>query len=382
MKRLFHFMFIGWMTFVVGNTACAEPAVKLPVEVIHTAVHKEIDAGLFPGVVVLVGKPGEVLFHEAYGHSYVVPKKIKMKKDDLFDLASITKVVATGTAVGVCIDEGRLKFDDLVKEKLAGMTGIGVDGMTIDQLGTHTSGFSNFAYFRTTHGEAMLGLITKSSPVRKPGVAYQYSDTNAILLSLIVEEATEKSFGKFCEQKIFKPLGMKNTRFGPLKKSERIVPTSLDTKGTIAIGVINDEQARFAKRPVGNAGLFSNAADLAIFCEMMLGKGFHAGKKVRILSETTHAEFTKNRLQPPFPGRGFCWKMFKESSHKLNRMSATSYGHTGWTGQSIWLDPEKQLFVIVLTNRTHPKRIYGKVKTKQYRARKRIGDAVLDALGL
>lgn len=345
---------------------------------IKAAVFEEIDNDLFPGVVVIVGRKDSILFHDAYGDSEISPSKTPMKKDSIFDLASITKVVATGTAAAICLDRRKLKLSDLARDSLPGMNGKNTEKITIEHLGTHTSGIANPVYFRKAQGEEMLNLIKTSPSIYSVGSRYKYSDTNAILLGLIVEEQTGSGLGGFCEKEIFKPLGMLNTKFGPLKASPQIVPTSIDVKGTRAVGVINDEQGRFANRPVGNAGLFSTATDLGIFCQLMLGKGKR--KDVRIISENMFTEITKNRLGSKLSPRGFCWRVYEGSSHKLEKMTDRSFGHTGWTGQSMWIDVEKNLFVIVLTNRTIPKRVYGKKSSQQYHARKRIGDALLQNL--
>ena len=341
---------------------------------ISRAVQQEIDAGLFPGAVVLVGRPGEVLYHEAFGHAQVVPEKVAMRKDHIFELASVTKVVATGTAFGVCVDDGLLRFDMPIAQALPELSGKQIDRITVDHLATHTSGFDNAKYHGRAQGEAMLELMLGASPQWETGSRYHYSCLNVILLGRMVERASGQRLDAFCDTRIFRPLGMRDTRFGPLSPSARVVPS-----GAPEIGQIEDEQARMAGRPVGNAGLFSTAADLARFCQMMLGGGQLDG--VRILSGETHGRMTRNHLQPPLPARGFCWEMDPKALHRPGRLSERAYGHSGHTGQSIWIDPEKQVYVIVLTNRNHPKMVGGERKTQQYRARARIGDAALDALG-
>ena len=343
-------------------------------EQIEQAVRKEIDAGLFPGTVVLVGRPGKVLYHDAFGYARVVPNEVKMRKDSIFGLASITKVVATGTAFGVCVDEGLLDFDMPIRKALPELTGKGIEKITVRHLATHTSGFGNAKYHVRAHGEEMLKLMLTASPQWEPGTRYQYSCLNMILMGMIIEKATGEPLDRICREKIFRPLGMRDTAFGPLEPSSRIVPS-----GSPGIGQIEDTQARVAKRPVGNAGLFSTASDLACFCQMMLGEG-QLGD-VRILSERSHAKMTRNLLAAPLPARTFCWDMDLRTSHRPKRLSEKAYGHSGHTGQSIWIDPEKQVYVIVLTNRNHPKMVGGARKVEQYRARGRIADAALESLG-
>ena len=343
-------------------------------QTIRRAVEQEIDAGLFPGAVVLLGNPDRVLYHEAFGHARIVPEKLEMPKDALFDLASVTKVVATGTAVGVCVDQGLLRFETPIREALPGLTGAGLEPITIAMLATHTSGFDNAKYHQRAEGEAMLERMLGVSPQWQPGARFYYSCLNMILLGRMVEKASGVRLDKFCRERVFAPLGMSDTSFGPLPPSPRVVPS-----GARQLGQIEDDQARLAARPVGNAGLFSTAGDLARFCRMMLGEG--QSGVARILSKETHNRMTVNQLAPPLPRRGLFWDMDRRALHRPTRLSDRAYGHSGHTGQSIWIDPEKQVYVIVLTNRNHPKMVGGKRKDQQYEARARIGDAALESYG-
>lgn len=341
---------------------------------IEHAVQQELNAGLFPGTVILVGRPGQVLYEGAFGYAQVVPEKVKMCKDHIFDLASVTKVIATGTAFGICVDDGLLRFGMPIRNALPELSGQGLEQITVDQLATHTSGFDNTKFFDRASGEAMLNLLLGVSPRWPSGSRFHYSCLNMILLGRMVERASGQRLDAFCQTRIFLPLGMKDTQFGPLAASPRVVPS-----GIPEIGQIEDEQARVAGRPVGNAGLFSTAGDLARFCDMMLGEGQCGG--VRVLSKETCRRMTRNQLAPPLPARGFCWDMDLQSPHRPKRLSERAYGHSGHTGQSIWIDPEKQVYVIVLTNRNHPLMVGGKRKTQQYEARARLGDAALQVLG-
>lgn len=343
-------------------------------DAIRSAVQRELDADLFPGAVVLVGKPGKVLYHGAFGYARIVPDQVKMAKDCIFDLASVTKPVATATAFGICVDEKRLRFDMPIREALAELSGSGIDAIRVTQLATHTSGFDNTKYHGRAQGDAMLELMLGVTPKWTPGSRYCYACQNLILVGRMVEKASGQRLDEFCRSRIFQPLGMRDTSFGPLPPSLRVAPS-----GASEIGQIEDEQARLAGRPVGNAGLFSTAADLARFCEMMLGEG-RLGD-VRILSPESHRLMTRNLLAPPLPARGFGWELDVNALHRPTRLSKRAYGHSGHTGQSIWIDPEQQVYVIVLTNRNHPHFVGGPKKDEQYRARARIGDAALAALG-
>ncbi|NLF73560.1 MAG: beta-lactamase family protein [Candidatus Anammoximicrobium sp.] len=358
-----------------AQAAAVEPvAADSPAAKIKLAVQRELDAGLFPGTVLLIGCPGKVLYHEAFGFARVVPEKMKMQKDHLFELASVTKVVATSTAYGICVDDGRLRFGMPICEALPELSGEGIEPLTVNHLATHTSGFHNAKYHTRAQGEAMLELMLGVSPQWKPGTRYHYACVNMILLGRMVEKASGQRLDEFCQTRIFGPLGMRDTAFGPVPAGPRVMPS-----GAPEIGQIEDAQARLAGRPVGNAGLFSTAADLARFCEMMLGAG-RLGD-ARILSAESHQQMTRNLLAPPLPARSFGWEMDVHASHRPQRLSDKAYGHSGHTGQSIWIDPVKQVYVIVLTNRNHPKMVGGARKTQQYQARARIGDAALESLG-
>jgi hypothetical protein len=299
-------------------------------DAIAPGVQRELDAGLFPGAVVLVGRPGKVLYHDA--------------------------------------------FDMPIRQALPELSGSGIEPITVTQLATHTSGFDNTKYHERAQGDAQLQLMLGASPKWPPGSRYYYSCQNLILLGRMVEKASGERLDAFCRSRIFQPLGMRDTSFGPLPPSSRVVPS-----GASEIGQIEDAQARLAGRPVGNAGLFSTAADLARFCEMMLGEG-RLGE-IRVLSPESHRLMTRNLLAPPLPARGFGWELDVNALHRPRRLSKRAYGHSGHTGQSIWIDPEKQVYLIVLTNRNHPKFVGGARKDEQYRARARIGDAALASLG-
>jgi serine-type D-Ala-D-Ala carboxypeptidase len=208
-----------------------------------------------------------------------------------------------------------------------------------------------------------------ASPRDVPGPGYQYSCLNFILLGLLVEDVTQQPLAAFCEDRIFGPLEMGDTRFGPVPASEEVVAMG----GTV--GQISDAQARLAGKPVGNAGLFSTAPDLARFCQMMLGEGKLGDS--RVLSKSIVQKITRDSSAAQV-GRGFGWDLRPEG--RPRGLSGTTYYHTGWTGQSMWIDPGLELYVIVLTNRNHPEEkptLYDDAK----RFRIRVAESVLDQVG-
>ncbi len=344
-------------------------------EQVGRVVEAGIKNGYYSGAVVMAGRPGRVLLHEAFGHARVVPKRIPMCKDSVFDLASVTKVVAATTACAVCVDDGLIDLDQPIRRYLPQLSGKEIERVTLRQVGAHTSGLGNNKFCTQHKGEAMLRAMLAASPRHEPGSRFGYSCLNFILLSLMVEEVTKEPFGRFCQDRIFRPMGMSHTRFGPVADSELIVGNSVKRPGQIS-----DGQARAAGRPVGNAGLFSNATDLARFCQMMLGEG-RLGD-VRILSKAVIDDITR-RSPAATSGRGFGWDL--EPGGRPKGLSDATYYHTGWTGQSIWIDPRSKLYVIVLTNRDHeltntanPKNVASLYNAAK-RFRVRVAEAVLAA---
>lgn len=341
---------------------------------VAAAVRRELEAGLFPGAVVMLGTKEAIRYHEAFGFAQIEPIRVPMVKDSIFDMASVTKVVATATACGICADQRLLDPDAPLTKYLPDHQGRGVDRICLRRLASHTSGFAESPNLGSKgKGEAMFQAMLRESPQWEVNTHYQYACRNVILLSTIVERVTGKPFGEFCTERIFKPLGMRESVFDRVPASPRVVAGA----EYVPLGVTHNRDNLAAGRPIGNAGLFSTAADLARFCQMMLWGGCLGG--TRILSEKTIADFTRTNQLPQFPGRGFLWETDPKSLHRPTKLSPTSYGHGGFTGQSLWIDPEKKVFLLVLTNRTHPKNVAGPRKDEQYRARARIGDAMLAA---
>jgi len=339
---------------------------------IADAVQREIEAGHFPGAVVMLGRPGAVLYHEAFGFARTIPDHVPMTPGTLFDLASVTKVVATATAAAICMDDGLLELDAPVAAYLPGFDAPGAEAVSVRQLGTHTGGLDN-RKFDHLAGEEMLEAIRSVPLAWEPDDAMEYSCLGFILLGLAVEAVTGQPLGEYCRQRIFGPLGMSDTQFGPPKDLSRLAASERET-----LGEISDGQARGAGRAVGNAGVFSIAADLARFAEMMLGRGRCDG--VRVLSEEIHGRITRRLTPPHLPARGFGWDLRppEESPARGALLSAGAHGHTGWTGQSLWIDPERELYAIVLTNRTHP--FCQDNHEAAAMARARITDAMIEAL--
>lgn len=339
---------------------------------IADAVHREIEAGLFPGAVVMLGRPGSVLCHEAFGWARTSPNRVAMRRDTVFDIASVSKVVATATAAAICADEGLLELDAPVAAYLPSFRALGAEAVSVRQLGTHTAGLDN-RKFQHLAGEEMLEAIQAVPLAWEPDSVMEYSCLGFILLGLVVEAVAGRPLGEYCRERIFAPLGMVDTQFGPPRDLSRLAASERAT-----LGEISDGQARVAGRAVGNAGVFSTAPDLARFAEMMLGRGEREG--VRVLSEGMHRRVTDRLTAPHLPARGFGWDLrpAEESPARGSLLSARAYGHTGWTGQSLWIDPKRELYVVVLTNRTHP--ICQDNHEAAAMSRARITDALVEAI--
>src|SRR2546423_1562942 len=326
-----------------------------------------------PGAVVLVARHGKIVWRKVYGARAVEPQREPMTAHTVFDLASLTKVVTTTTSIMILVEQGKIRLGDSVTQFIPEMKGEGRDAITIEQLLTHMTGFAPDFDLRdrwTGYDEAMKRLYRE--PLRNPpGTRFVYSDINFIALREVVHRVSGLMLDEFARRNIFAPLGMRDSGFRPdAKLKTRIAPTEkrrgqmnyLGDTGADA-GSKGDEWLRgevhdptsFRMRGVaGHAGLFSTADDLASFCQMLLNGGVFRG--TRILSPMTIASMTRPHAVSESGGaRVLGWDI--ASSFSTNRgdlFPLGSFGHTGFTGTSIWIDPASDSFVIFLSNRVHP----------------------------
>jgi CubicO group peptidase (beta-lactamase class C family) len=321
----------------------------------------------FPGAVLLIGRKGKTVFREAYGESQWVPDRKPLDEGMIFDLASITKPVATATSFMILVEEGKISLDEKVKEYIPGFAayidpeGKPAEDARIWHLLTHTSGLPPYAEVTDVEealgqpctNAQLVGYIAQLPKTDTPGTAFHYSCLGYITLAHILHLVTGQDIAAFSEERIFKPLKMKHTFFNPPEKFRILcVPTEVIDKKPL-IGFVHDPLARLQGGISGNAGLFSTADDLAVFTRMMLGKGSYMG--IRILSPIAVERMTTVWPKAPFAGRGLGWDL--DSAYSTNRgdlFGPRSYGHTGYTGTSIWIDPDTETYVIFLTNRVHP----------------------------
>jgi CubicO group peptidase (beta-lactamase class C family) len=320
-----------------------------------------------PGAVVVIGRADEILYRETFGQRAVSPVAEPMTGDTIFDVASLTKVVATTTSVMQLVEQGQLRLRDPVAKFVPEFSAHGKGSLTIQQLLTHTSGLPPDLPLEvefTGADEAVRRAIDIPLSAA-PGERVIYSDINFFLLGHIVSRISGEPLDGYVKAHIFDPLGMRDTMFLPTAALRpRIAPTQRcrplawpcnDPGVPFLRGVVHDPTARRMGGVAGHAGLFSTAADLSIFCRMLLNGGSLGG--ARILSPAAVQRMTMAATPPGVKDvRGLGWDI--DSSDSGNRGDlfpiGTSFGHTGWTGTSLWLDPQTKGYVIFLSNRVHP----------------------------
>ena len=323
---------------------------------IDRVVGRGIRAGGFPGASVIIGRRGAAVFSKGYGRMSWTKDATRVDPDaSIYDLASLTKVIGTTTAAMILYDEGRLSLDARVVEYLPAFTGGWKDSVTIRQLLTHRSGLPasrDLWKLATNPQEARLGVIDAALQCR-PGVCFEYSDLGMVLLGMVVENISGMGLDRFVHERVFEPLGMTSTFFRPADSlRSRIAPTDVSPpRGYPLRGEVADENAYALGGIAGHAGLFSTASDISVFAQMMLNGGEYNG--TRIVSDSTIALFTRRTAGT----RALGWDTAEDNGGGSGAyLSGRSYGHTGYTGTSLWIDPDRELFVVLLTNRVHAAR--------------------------
>ena len=337
----------------------------------------------FPGAVVAVGNHNRIALLAAVGH-YGVDDPRPMTPETVFDLASLTKVIGLTTACILLVDQKKLDLDARVQRYLPEFRGTGKEKVTLRHLLTHSSGLPAWRpLFRETETrEAALALVDTTPLDTVPGARYLYSDLGAIVLTQVVERITKTRIDQYLDTAVFKPLGMTTTRYlPPAEWRDRIAPTEMDTvfRHRMIRGEVHDENTGRLGGISGHAGLFSTAGDLARFASWLLrsdGVGQSRAKTGGGPTLPVVQEFTTRQDLPPGSSRALGWDTPSENSSAGTKLSAHAFGHTGFTGTSIWLDPDRDLFVILLTNRVHPTR----ANTKILKVRPHVADLVVDAL--
>lgn len=336
-------------------SAVGMSAVRL--QKIDRVLARAIKAGGFPGGAVVIGRRGATVLEKGFGNLSWSSRAPVVPDQTIYDLASLTKVVGTTTAIMILFDEGKIRLDDKVAKFIPEFGGGAKDDITVQHLLEHRSGLPagrDLWRIALTPDEARRAVI--ETPLEcSPDRCMIYSDLGPDLLGFIVEAVSGQRLDEFLQKRVFEPLGMRETSFRPhWTLRERIAPTELTPpRGYPLRGEVHDENAFVLGGVAGHAGLFSTATDLSVFAQMMLNGGEING--VRIVADSTVARFTRNA--PSRGTRALGWDTCGHDGSCGKYLSTRAYGHTGFTGTSLWIDPDRDLFVILLTNRVHAARV-------------------------
>ena len=312
-----------------------------------------------PGAVVLIGHDGKIAYRKAFGDRTVLPRREKMTTDTIFDLASLTKVVATAPSVVQLLEQGRFRLNDPVAKYLPEFAQNGKDQITIRELLTHYSGLPPDIPQRPSWSGYTTGIEKAFAivPTHPPGSHFEYSDINYVVLAELVRKLSGQRIDQYALQHVWRPLGMNHTRYlPPASWVPKIAPTEHDDTGRYERGVVNDPTAESMGGVTGDAGVFSNADDLAKYAQTMLNGG-RGDNGTRVLTDLSVAKMTTPQSPFNLPDvRGLGWDLDTPfSSNRGGFLPIGSYGHSGFTGTSLWIDPSSNTYIIILSNAIHPK---------------------------
>ena len=334
-------------------------------------LQSQVDSA-FPGATIAVGYRDSVVLLAAVGH-YGADDKRPVTTETIYDLASLTKVIGLTTAAMMLVDQGKLDLDAPVQRYVPAFQGANKERVLIRHLLTHSSGMPAWRplYAEAKTPEEALALVDTTALLKQPGDTFVYSDLGAITLTQAVEAITGQRLNDFLDARLFGPLGMRSTRYLPPESwRERIAPTENDTvfRHRLLRGEVHDENAGRLGGVSGHAGLFSTAPDLARFATWLL--------RLRTIDSLHVRDFIHKQGIPPGSSRALGWDTPSENSSAGTKMGPNAFGHTGFTGTSIWMDPDRDLFIILLTNRVNPTR----ANTKVFQVRRRVADLVNEIL--
>jgi CubicO group peptidase (beta-lactamase class C family) len=345
-------LFLAWVL-----AGCAAPPAP-PTDALARIVEDEIASRQIPGAIVLVGEGDRILYRRAIGDRALLPDRAAMTPGTVFDLASLTKVVVTTTLTMQLVEQGRLRLDDKVARIWPAFAAHGKGDITIEQLLRHQSGLPSGIERNTAwrgYGAAMQRLVA-IAPADRPGTVFRYSDANFITLGEVVRRVGGAPLEAQAQQRIFQPLGMTETRFLPPPSWRPwIAPTTVEN-GVARTGIVHDPTAARMGGVAGHAGLFSTAGDLARFVRALLGGS-------TLLRPETVALMTRIEPGPSGGGQsaervirhGLGWDSVSPFDAGMSEaFGPASFGHTGYTGTAIWVDPLRRRYMIVLANRVHP----------------------------
>ena len=343
---------------------------------VEKVVNDAIKDSAFPGAAVLISKDGTIYFYKAFGNYTYHKDSKEVTINTIYDLASLTKVIATTTAAMICIDRYLLKLDDKVSKYIPEFSSNKKENVTIKNLLLHNSGLPSWKKFWGVYDnpEDIFNTIYNSELEYETGTKTIYSDLGLITLGKIIEKVSGKSLSDFCKEEIFVPLEMNDTYFNPPDSLKyRIAPTEFDNywRKRLLIGEVHDEASALLKGVAGHAGLFSTAEDIHNLLITILNKGKY--KEKQIIKSSTIELFIKKYDNST---RALGWDIKSpEGSSSGKYFSESSFGHTGFTGTSVWVDPVKEIAVVFLTNRVYPTRENRKI----IRVRPELHDAVIKA---
>lgn len=310
-----------------------------------------------PGASLAVGRYGRIVHMKGYGRLDSAQASPVVDENSIYDMASLTKVIATTTASMILEEQGLLDLDRTVASYLPEFNAPDKAAITVRMIVTHRGGLEAFAaLYKEFKGRDQYLAQINARPLKSvPGTETVYSDWDMILIQLVIERITGQTLDRFVADKVFTPLGMTSTMFTPDSATffNRIAPTEIDSaRGGLVRAKVHDENAWAIGGVSGHAGLFSSVRDLTVFTQMLLNGGEYNG--VRIVKAATLARWTAP--QSGTSSRALGWDTPSKGSSSGSYFSARGFGHTGFTGTSLWIDPERGLFVILLTNRVNPHR--------------------------
>ncbi|HEY9230130.1 MAG TPA: serine hydrolase domain-containing protein, partial [Gemmatimonadaceae bacterium] len=346
---------------------------------IRDSVRQILDRALrdsaFPGAIAVIGTRDRIITQYAVGHLDWAPSPAP-NEHTLWDLASLTKVIGTTSGIMQLVDKGRIALEAPVQRYIPEWTGRNKERVTIKNLLTHTSGLPAFKpYDQITHDpDSLAKLMFATQLDTVPGARMVYSDIGAYMLGRVLEQVSGQSLDQYLHDHVFEPAGMHETMFRPpFALFPRIAPTEYDStqRHRLVRGMVHDERAYYLGGVSAHAGLFSSAHDLARFAQMYLNGGTIGGKS--ILSKAQISVFTTRQVED----RALGWQKPNGTNSAGRLMSSDAFGHTGFTGTSIWMDPRRDVFVILLSNRVNPTRANNRIG----RVRTQLADAVMTALG-
>jgi len=332
---------------------------------IEFLMENAIAHGLIAGSVIVVGDRDGILYTASRGRLTPAADSPPLSERTMFDIASLTKVFATTPAIMKLLDEGRITLTDPLTRWFPEFDGTGREDVTILNLLTHTSGFNDVSFGTNEPLNSAIRKIATQKGGRLPGNRFHYADINFILLGELVRRVSGTTLDRFCQGHFYEPMGMNDTMFLPPRERVPTIAPTYGSRNDLLSGIVQDENARMLGGVAGHAGLFSSGADLARFARMILNNGMLDGRYIfpeRVVTQMTAPYFYSNGHVV----RGLGWDILSPySAPKGSIFSEMSFGHTGYSGSSVWIDPQRNLFVILLTTRLdyHDKRQFNRLRS-------------------